>query len=145
MSLTSLLERKLVCCSPETSIQQAAQSMQDKNVGAVLVVTDEKPLGIVTDRDIVLRCVVPGVNCATEPVSKIMTKKLSTATVNDGIYDIIRVMKQNEVRRVPIVDLAGKAVGLLSFGDILQLLGKEFNDLTSSSTSEEPKLVQRAA
>jgi signal-transduction protein with cAMP-binding, CBS, and nucleotidyltransferase domain len=145
MSLRNLVDRKLVSCVPSTPVLEVARLMDDENVGAILVLQDSKPLGIVTDRDIVLRCVVEGMDCRNQPVSDIMTDTVRTVTVNEGIYDIIKLMKEEEIRRVPVVDDFGNAVGLVSFGDMMALLGKEIHDLAVPATPEEPKIVESAA
>jgi CBS domain-containing protein len=145
MSLRTLLKRKLISCSEDTSIEEVAQMMDSENIGAVLVCEDGRPTGIVTDRDIVLKCVVRGLECAKTPVKDIMTGSVETVDINEGIYDVLQVMKKAEVRRVPVVDEGGQAVGLLSFGDLYQLLAEEISALAPLAAPEEPKLVEEAA
>lgn len=145
MSLERILERDLISCSPEESIRDAAELMLEHDVGAVLVVEGEVPVGIVTDRDITLRCTAEGWDCAKKRVAEIMSKGVHTVTVDQGIFDVIQVMKVNEIRRVPVVDRDGRAVGLLSFGDVYQLVGQEISDLLGPTSPVFPKIVDRAA
>lgn len=145
MSLKNLVERELISCQPDTTIRRVAQMMEKENVGAVLITENGKPRGIVTDRDLIIRCLSQAMNCENKPVREVMTTPVDTVNFNSGVYDVIQVMKKNEIRRVPIVDDQGNAVGLLSFGDLFQLLGKEINDLTVAAGPEKPKIVQQAA
>lgn len=143
MSLKNYLERELVTCNPITNLVEVARMMDDKDVGAVLVVDDDKPCGIVTDRDIVIRCLVDGKDPSQTKVSEVMTQDLETVTLDDGIFDVVQCMKEGKIRRVPVVDNDGKAVGLISMGDVFKLIGEEIHDLTLASTPEENKIQQQ--
>ncbi|MBI3336113.1 CBS domain-containing protein [Candidatus Peregrinibacteria bacterium] len=145
MSLHNILERKVISCTPETPIKEVAELMDKENVGAILVLQKGKPQGIITDRDIVIRCVVKGLDCTGTAVKEMMTENVETVNVDDGIYDVVQVMKKNKIRRVPVIDSSGKAVGLLSFSDVYQLLAKEIGDLSVPVAPEEPKIVEQAA
>lgn len=145
MSLRALLKKRLVSCSEDTDVQEVAERMEAENVGAVLVVDEGRPTGIVTDRDIVLRCVVEGLDCSKVAVHDIMTPSVVAVEINEGIYDVLRIMRKAEVRRVPVLDESGQAVGLVSFGDLFQLLSEEMSALAPLVSPEEPKLVARAA
>jgi CBS domain-containing protein len=144
MSLREILRRDLIHCGPSQPIENVAQLMRDNDVGAVVVVKDGKPVGIVTDRDITLRCVADKVE-RVSPVEAIMTKQVETVSIDEGIFEVIRVMKRNEVRRVPVVDDTGKAVGLVSFGDVYQLVGQELSDLLAPVSPKQPKIDKHAA
>ena len=145
MSLRNLLNRKLVSCAPDTTVRRAAKLMEKEDVGAILVLFGGKPIGILTDRDIVVQCVSQGLDCEERPVSDIMSETVNTVNIDSGIYDVIRLMKKNKVRRTPVIDENGKAVGFLSFGDIFQLLSQEIADLSECAVPEDPKIIQRAA
>jgi CBS domain-containing protein len=145
MSLRTLLKQKLIACTEDTSIQEVAEMMESDNIGAILVLDEGRPVGIVTDRDIVIKCVVRGIDCAKLPVKDIMTTGVETVDINEGIYDVLQIMKKAEVRRVPVVDENGFAVGLLSFGDVFQLLAEELSALAPTASPEDPKIVSQAA
>ena len=145
MSLRNLMEKELIACSPKESIKHVAVLMKNNGIGAIVVTEDKKPVGIVTDRDITLRCVAEELDCANTQVEEIMTTGVETITIDEGIFDVIQVMKKSEIRRVPVVDEKGNAVGLLSFGDVYQLLGKEISDLLAPVAPEKPKIVDKAA
>ena len=146
MSLRNILERELVWASSETSVRELADLMHSNNVGCIVICDEEgKPTGIVTDRDIVLRAVRKGSEIKLSVANDVMTKKLITAPIDCGIYDVIHLMKENEIRRVPVVDPSGVCVGLLSFGDMLALVGTELNELVESTIPKNPKLVSKVA
>lgn len=145
MSLKNLVERELISCNPDTSVQEVARMMDDKDVGAIVVLDGGKPIGIVTDRDLVVRCIVEGKECKDTRVRDVMTDDVETVSIDQGIFDVVRIMKESQIRRLPVVDDKGKCVGLLSFGDIFALLGREIGDLAAPATPETPKLVDKAA
>src|SRR5687768_3342111 len=129
MSLQNVLQRSVISCTRQSTIEEVAGLMNKENVGSILVIDAGKPVGIITDRDIVLRCVVKGLDCATMRAEEVMTPSPETVTVDCGILDVVKVMKKNQVRRVPVVDENGKAVGLLAFSDMYHLLSKEIADV----------------
>ena len=132
-----LNNQHLVTCEPDAKVTDVAKLMADNDIGAVMVLTDEKPRGIVTDRDIVLRCVAQNTDVDDTTVEQVMTESVATCHENDGIFDCIMKMKQAKVRRIPVVDDSGKAVGIISFGDLLAVLSKEFVELTQTTTPLE--------
>lgn len=146
MPIGKYIKRELVSVTPDQSIQDVADLMKEKDVGAVLVCDEDgRPEGIITDRDIVLRCVSEGAECEETTAEEVMTEAVDTVDAESGLMDIIRCMKENEVRRVPIVDEEGKAVGLVSFGDVLELLVMELKDLAVPASPDDPKIDKEAA
>ena len=144
MSLWQSLERELVSCGAETTVADAAKLMDSTNIGAVLVTRDEKPIGILTDRDIVIRCVAEDLDCQATRVGDVMTAPAVSLTLDAGIFNVVQCMRKNGVRRVPIVDEKGTAVGLVSMGDVLQLLAEEIHAISEPAAPEAPKLTDAA-
>ena len=103
----------------EMSLRDAAQMMKDGDIGVLPVVENEtnKLVGIVTDRDIVVRAVAVGKG-ADATVAETMTSELFTAKPNDFAFEAIRTMGERQVRRIPIVDEAGILQGIVSMADI---------------------------
>jgi len=93
-----------------------------------LVVLDEqrRPIGIVTDRDLVVRVIAAGKDPIATPVGKIMTRELKVIDEGGPIESALGIMRGRGVRRVPVVDRKGKLVGILSLDDVLGLLAEEF-------------------
>jgi CBS domain-containing protein len=145
MSLKNILRTDLICCSPSTTISEVARLMKEKDVGAVLITSDGIPKGIITDRDLVLRCLADNAECKKTKVEDMMTKIVATVSEQDGIYNVAEKMKQAHVRRIPVTNSAGKAVGLLSFDDVFQLIGEEINNLKEAIQPTQPKIANQAA
>ena len=145
MALNSLVQKRVIACNPTESVKEVARIMEQENVGSVLILQGGKPLGIVTDRDLVLRCMVNGLDCSKTPISTVMTKNVECVGSDDGIHDVVELMKRKEIRRIPVKDSTGKIVGLVSSGDVLGLLSQEFLDLRRATASEKSKLIGRAA
>ena len=112
-------------CSRDTSILEAARLMRQHHTGD-LVVVDEPgrgsvPLGIVTDRDIVVEALANGRDAAATTVAEIMSARLVIAAGSEDVSAAIDRMKLHGVRRVPVVDHAGNLMGILTLDDVLRL------------------------
>ena len=103
----------------EMSLREAAQMMKDGDIGVLPVVEKQtgKLVGIVTDRDIVIRAVAFG-KSAEATVAEAMTSELLTAKPDDFAFEAIRTMGERQVRRIPIIDDAGILQGIVSMADI---------------------------
>ncbi|MBU6375319.1 MAG: CBS domain-containing protein [Bdellovibrionales bacterium] len=133
--LKNIIRFELFSVKPEDSADQVVQLMKQKNVGSVLVCdSNQKPVGIVTDRDLVLRCMGQHKDARQCQVKDLMTPAPRVIKETDGIYDCIDAMHDGEIRRLPVVNSQGKAVGIVSFGDLLSILSKEFSRLTARTT-----------
>jgi CBS domain-containing protein len=117
---------------PGDSIQSAARIMKDEDTGVVPVVENGKPVGIVTDRDIVLRAVADGGSC-DKPVREIATRDLVFVKPGDSTKEATRIMAERQIRRLPVVE-DGRLVGIVSLGDIAV---KEGKDSRTGDTLEE--------
>ncbi len=123
--------QELVTCEPDARVADVARLMADRNVGAVMVLTNDRPRGIITDRDITIRCVGRNLDVNDTTVEQVMTEALDTVVETDGLYDCIKKMQEARVHRMPVVDQDNRAVGIISFGDLLAILSKELAVLTS--------------
>lgn len=132
MKLKNIMTKDVAVVSPETSIEEAAKIMQDLNIGSVPVVENSKVKGIVTDRDIVIRCIAEKKN-PTIQVSKIMTTGLVYGLPHMNVLEAADLMAQHQVRRLPVVD-KGKLVGIISIGDLA--LEAQFFDETGEALTE---------
>jgi hypothetical protein len=110
--------------------------MAHHDVGCVLVVEDQKLKGLITDRDIVMRCLAKNLSPTECRVSSVMTETPATVRDTDGIFDCIETMRGAQVRRIPVVDRSGDLVGIVSFGDILAVLSKELAELTRGTVPQ---------
>jgi CBS domain-containing protein len=116
MELREVMTPNPTVCSPDTSAAQAAEMMRDQGIGDVLV-QNGGSLGIVTDRDIVTRAVAAGRDPKEVTLGDICTRDIETVSPDMSVDDVIRLMSDKAVRRVPVVE-AGKPIGIVALGDL---------------------------
>ena len=119
---------------PETTALVAAQLMRTHHVGALVVVDaleKARPLGIVTDRDLVLALMAEGLDPEIFTAGDIMSAPLVTASPEMDAMDAVRLMRNNRLRRLVIVDEAGRLTGIVTMEDLLELLTRELADLAA--------------
>lgn len=105
---------------PETTLVEAAQRLKDLDVGILPVVDrDGRLVGVVTDRDIVVRAVAAGLDPGATPVRQILSQDLGTVHPDDSVEAVLRIMRERQVRRVPVVEADGRLVGIVSQADLL--------------------------
>jgi CBS domain-containing protein len=105
--------------SPQGSVYSALQLMAEKNVGALVVMEEEKPVGIFSERDYARKVVLRGRASNETPVSEVMTRDLLTATLDQTVAECMVLMSEKHVRHLPVVDQE-RLVGILSIGDIVK-------------------------
>jgi len=125
MSLERFCRKQLVTLRPEEPLQKAAELMRERHVGSVIVVDGEgRPLGLVTDRDLVCRAMAMRLDPATA-VKQVMSAGLAVAKKTALIDEVALHMRQAGVRRMPIVDEHGRAAGMVTLDDLLVMLTGE--------------------
>jgi CBS domain-containing protein len=129
--------KPVVTVSTEATVHEAAHRMWTRKVGA-LVVTGEtgKPLGVLTDRDIVVRVVAMGRDPAKVQVGSVIRRNPTVIREDQGILDATKILSRRGVRRLPVVDAKGKLVGILALDDLLMLLGSEMGHIASALANE---------
>jgi CBS domain-containing protein len=112
-----------VCCvKPETKIQEVAKLMSQNHIGCIPVCDDKNCIcGIVTDRDILLRCISCDKDAKQTPVSDIMTCNVCYCEEDDQVTNAETKMSQNQIRRLPVCDENNKVVGILTLGDLAKI------------------------
>jgi len=135
MKLGDQFPGPVVTAGPQDTIASVARLMQQHNVGTVVVAREHKPVGIITDRDLALALGAEGMSRQTE-VEKILNGPVRTICRDADIFSATCYMKEYEVRRLPIVDEAGRVVGIVALDDLLRLLGREFYNLTEGIKHE---------
>ena len=117
MKVSEIMTKDVISLSVDDTTEHAAQLMKEHNIGAIPVDREEKVVGIVTDRDIVLRCIAENKNTKTQKVREIMTSNPVVGEVNMNVDDAARIMSERQIRRLPIVE-SNKLVGMVSLGDL---------------------------
>ncbi len=136
MSLTNFIKR-VGCVSPRATIGEASREMRTRSIGAVVVILDDyKPIGLVTDRDIVMRVVADDKSPRDVRVEQVMSSGVVTLTERASIREATELMRDKGVRRIVIIDENARVTGLVSFDDLLLLLGMEIGNLANAVVSE---------
>lgn len=126
MSLQRFTRKQVATIAADASARQAAELMRERHVGAIVVTEGERPIGMVTDRDLALR-VVAANRDPNVPVAEVVSRKLLALQVTDTIDQALFTMRREGVRRLPILDREGAMVGMVSLDDLLVLLAGELS------------------
>jgi CBS domain-containing protein len=126
MSAGRICVRTVHVASAKESVREAARRMRDAGVGTLIVLDDERrPIGVVTDRDVVLRCVAETRDPEATSVATVMSAPVLCVGESTPIEEALRRMAGIPARRLPVTDDAGRLVGLLALDDVLDLLVEE--------------------
>jgi CBS domain-containing protein len=141
MPIGELAIRQVVVASRDTSVLEAAKLMRQYHVGDV-VITDQVggrrvPVGIVTDRDLVLEVLAQEVDATKLSVGDIITGDLTTVRDYEGVFQTIQVMRAKGARRAPVVDSEGALVGIVSLDNFVELLAEELSELSKLISREQ--------
>ncbi|NLM27918.1 MAG: CBS domain-containing protein [Clostridiaceae bacterium] len=117
MKVRDIMTKSVTSISPEATVKDAAQLMQRHNVGSIPVVDANGLVGIVTDRDIVIRNIALGQDPYSTPVKNVMTSQVTTVTPDEDVNKITQMMSSRQIRRIPVVENQ-KLVGMVSLGDL---------------------------
>jgi CBS domain-containing protein len=133
MSIGEICNREVVICSSDDSILEAVKLMRDQHVGDVVVVEPNGegaiPVGILTDRDVVIELLAEEVDLNAVACGDVMSRELVTAAEEDEVLPIIERMRDRGVRRIPVVNRQGELQGILSFDDLVELISEQLTDL----------------
>jgi len=102
---------------PQATLSEVAAIMRSGDVGAVPIIDEGRLIGIVTDRDMVVRAIADGIS-GNAPISQVMTKELFTAGPDDFAFEAIRLMGNKQVRRIPVVASDGSLAGIIAVADV---------------------------
>ena len=119
MSLLRMSRKPPITISPDATILEAIQLMSDQRVGAVAITQDGKLEGIFTERDVMKKVILSGVNPGETPLREVMTTEIKTATDAASVADAMELLSRHRIRHLPIVDDAGHIEGMLSLRYLL--------------------------
>ena len=135
MKVKEIMTKEPVTCSPDTTVAEAAHLMWEADCGILPVVDDGEIEGVVTDRDMFVALATRNVRAAHLKVGAVATKTVVTCAPEDDVRDVLALMKQALVRRVPVVGFGGTVLGIVSMNDIVlaadmdeSLLGEDVLD-----------------
>lgn len=143
MNVGQVCNREVIVVSRDTSILKACQLMRQFHVGALLV-ADERdgqryPVGIMTDRDIVVELLAENLELDRLSIDDAMSFELLTAEENEDLLVTIKRMRSHGVRRMPVVSREGTLVGLLAVDDLIELLAEQLTDLVKLISNEQDR------
>ena len=143
MPISTICNREVVVMQRNETVLEAARLMRQHHVGDVLVVEDRGgvrvPVGIVTDRDLVVEIMAPELDQMAITVGDIMAPELATVKENTGVFEAIQYMRVKGVRRLPVVNHNAGLIGILTLDDLLELLAEELLALAKLVTHEQKK------
>jgi CBS domain-containing protein len=143
MTVGEICNREVVIAKKALSVVDAAQLMRKHHVGDLVVVEERNgrrhPVGIVTDRDIVVEVVAAGVNPNALKVGDIMGPEVATVRESEGLFEALRYMRDKGVRRMPVVDRDDGLIGILTLDDLLSLLAEEMTELAKLVSHERQR------
>jgi CBS domain-containing protein len=128
--VAEVMTRGVRAMSPSDNVQLAAKAMDELNVGVIPVCDDDRVVGMVTDRDIVLRAVALDMTASATPLSEVMTALVQSCYEDQPLDEVVERMQRAQIRRLPVLDRRERLVGMLSLGD--------------AATRGDPEAAQRA-
>ena len=139
MSVGRICTRTVDVAAPDETTQAAAERMKTRNVGTLIVVdSHQRPIGIVTDRDLALCVVAQGLSPTATDLETVMSKLPESVTEDTPIESAIGIMRRGSHRRLPVVNDDGQLLGLVTLDDILSLLSEEFQEIGKLLEKESP-------
>jgi CBS domain-containing protein len=147
MPISECCKLDVVCCDPELSLPDTAALMRKNHVGDVVVIESRNgvrvPIGIVTDRDIVMETMALQLDATLFTAGDIMNTPLVTVKEDAGFVETLRLMRSNGIRRIPVVTESGTLYGIVTADDIVRALALELSLVTevmSGQTAHERRL-----
>lgn len=135
MNVSEVMTAQVATATPRTTVAEVARTMAEVESGAVPVTDDGKVVGLITDRDIVLRVVAEGMGLDT-PLAEVMTEGVETCLEDDNVADATAKMGARQIRRLVVLNADGKLAGILSLGDVAVDYGAKAVGKTLGEISE---------
>jgi CBS domain-containing protein len=143
MPIGEFCNREVVFATRDTSIPEAAQLMRQYHVGSLVVVDEvdgkRLPVGIVTDRDLVIEIISQSLDFNDFSLGDIMSPQLVSVQEKEGVFEVIRLMRTKGIRRILVVNQEGGLEGIVSADDILDLLAEELAELAKVAPREQER------
>ncbi len=144
MTIKEIFIREVAIANDSNTIVEAALFMRKAHVGSLVVINAQKvPVGIVTDRDIVLSVVAAGLEPDGLKITEVMTPNPTVVNENASIWDTIQLMRSHGIRRMPVVNEKGELAGIISADDMLDLLSNQLHALIELIGQEQIREINR--
>jgi CBS domain-containing protein len=146
MNIGEICSRAVAVAEGGTSVPQAAKMMRDHHIGALVVIDGgaeaRRPIGIVTDRDMVVEVVAADVDYRTLSVGDIMSERPASINETAGVFEAIAQMRSSGVRRLVVVDANGHLLGVVAMDDLIPVLAEELSALAQAIRVERRRETQ---
>lgn len=146
MRISDICTRNVVYIGATASVREAAEAMRKNHVGSLVVIDQPNgeriPIGVITDRDIVVAVVAPGVDPQALTVGDVMSRPPATCSEDEDVFDAIQTMRDRGVRRLPVLNPKGGLAGMLSTDDIYGALSTHAGELSHALTQEQVREMQ---
>jgi CBS domain-containing protein len=131
-------------------VDEAAKLMRKHHVGSLVVVAKDEvrgvvPVGMLTDRDIVVGVLTAGLDYRTVSVGEIMTRDPISVSEEEDVLDALKIMRRRGIRRLPVLTRAGTLAGIVTIDDLLELVAEQLEDLVKAIASEQSREVRARA
>jgi len=138
MTVSDLMRTEVVTARADTHASELAARMRDEQVGSVVITEEERPTGIVTDRDLAIGVVAESGDPETRTAADVMGDELTTVPSDTGVFELCDEFADARVRRMPVVDDDGALAGIISLDDLHVMLADEQHDLSRAVQSAIP-------
>lgn len=133
--VSEIMTIDLVMVSPDATVTEAASIMRAEHIGSVFVADGDEIVGLVTDRDLVVRILANGLDPVATTVAEALSDELVSIPPSAGLEDVDTLMRSRAVRRLPVVSLDGRAFGIVSLGDLARVQDPESTLAVISASS----------
>jgi CBS domain-containing protein len=146
MKIGEICTRIVTFATKDMPLVDAAKLMRQHHVGSLIVVEEQQggrvPVGMLTDRDIVVEVLAPGLDYRNLSVGEVMSSQLITARESDDMLGVLRLMRQRGIRRIPVLTESGTLAGIVTLDDLLEILAEQMDDLVDAIAGEQAKEVK---
>jgi HSP20 family molecular chaperone IbpA/predicted transcriptional regulator len=134
-----VMTRQVECVTPEDTLRAVAERMRSLDLGSFPVCEGDKVVGMITDRDLTVRGIAEGRDAASTPVRGVMSRDVVTCTEDATVEEAERLMKERQIRRLPVVDSEKRLKGYFSIGKMARSAGAEASNDVLKSVTESPR------
>jgi CBS domain-containing protein len=146
MNAGEICNRDVVVAESGMGVVQAAQLMRQYHVGSLVVCawqgSTRTPIGMVTDRDLTVAVLAKELDPATLTVGEVMPADVYTVREEDTVTDVLRILRERGVRRVPVINRDGALVGIVTLDDLLDIAAEQLNDIAASIRRERTREIR---
>ena len=135
MTLKTICNREVLIAQKNDTLVEAAKLMREYQVGSIVVIEEQNgvryPVGLVTDRDIVIEVIAKEVDINSVTLGDVMCRDIILGKENDDVNETIKIMRQRGIRRLPVVDDSGALVGIVTMDDLIDLIAEQLKDIAT--------------